>query len=139
MISGRPRGCRGGTPPQVAGHGVDGLHVVPRVRHVEDAAVGQRGPLLRALGQGPGPHELQVADVVAVHLVERAVAPAVLRTAPHEPVARRRILEHGVGDGHEAGILAGLPRRRDRRERHEGKHHEQESKTLSEHRTLPGK
>ena len=124
-------------PPQVAGHGVDGLHVVPRVRHEQHAAVGQRGPLLRALGQGSGPHELQVADVVAVHLVERAVAPAVLRAAPHEPVARRRVLEHGVGDGHETLIFDGL-RRHEGRERHEGKHHKQESKTLSEHRTLPG-
>ena len=36
-------------------------------------------------------------------LVERAAAPTVERPPPHRPVGRRRVPEHGVGDGDEVG------------------------------------
>ena len=45
----------------------------------------------------------QVADVVAIDLVQRAVAPAVESAPPHEPVIGRRGLQHRVGDGNELG------------------------------------
>ena len=41
-------------------------------------------------------------------LVQRAVAPAVERAPPHEPVAQRRVLEHGVGDENEVVLSARL-------------------------------
>ena len=88
-------------PDEVAGDGVDRLDDVARVRHVEHAPVGQRCPLLAARPERARPDHPQVADVVPVDLIERAVAPAVLRPAPHQPVAGRRVLQHGVGDGHE--------------------------------------
>ena len=84
-------------PEQVAGHGVDGLQGGPSGSACRGRRRRPRGPLQGALGQGSGPHQPQIADVVAVHLVERAVAPAVLRAGPHEPVARQRILAHGGG------------------------------------------
>ena len=104
-------------PAQVAGHRVDGLDDVVRVRHVEDAAVGDGRALLAAGGEGARPHHAQVADVVAVDLVEGAVPPAVEGAAPHEPVAVGRVREHGVGDGHEvvAGLRGGV-RDEDRRD-----------------------
>ena len=102
-------------PQQVAGDRVQRLDDVVRVRHVEPAAVGNRRTLLRARRQGPRPDHAQVADVVAVDLVERAVAPAVQRPAPHQPVAVRRFLQHRVGDRHEVRLGGGL-----RRGRHDG-------------------
>ena len=94
--------CRGGTPTcRSPGHGVDGLDHVAGVRHVEHAAVGQRRPLLAARGEAPRPDEAQVAHVLTVHLVERAVAPAVRGAAPRQPVGRRRVFEHRVGDRRE--------------------------------------
>ena len=109
-------------PQQVAGHGVDRLQVIVRVRHEQHAAVRQRRPLLGPRRQGPRPYQLQIADVVAIHLVERAVAPTVLRAAPHQPVARRRILEHGVGDGNESGIFTELRCRCGERREDDGRH-----------------
>ena len=85
-------------PQQVAGDGVDGLDDVARVRHVHHAAVHQRRALLAARGKRARPDHAQLAHVVAVDLVERAVAPAVERPPPHQPVFRGGILEHGVGD-----------------------------------------
>ena len=48
------------------------------------------------------PREAQSADVPAVDVGERAVAPAVERAPPHQPVAVIGRLEHGVGDGRES-------------------------------------
>ena len=98
-------------PEQVPRGGVDGLDDVARVRHVEDAVVDERRALLAAAGaERPRPHHPQVADVVPVDLVEGAVAPAVEGAAPHEPVVRRRRLQHLVGDGNElrGGLCEGV-------------------------------
>jgi len=43
------------------------------------------------------PRERQIGDVVASHLIERAVAVAVARSPPAQPVPRWRVREHGVG------------------------------------------
>ena len=64
-------------PDRVAGYRVDGLDGVLRVRHEHHAVADQRRPLLAAVGgQGAAPDQPEAADVVAVDLVERAVAPA---------------------------------------------------------------
>ena len=39
------------------------------------------------------------ADVATVDLVERAIAPTVERSAPHQPVIGRRRLQHRISDG----------------------------------------
>ena len=54
----------------------------------------------------PDPRELQILDVVARDLVQRAVAPRLIVAARHQPVARRRIAQHLVGDRHEVLDLA---------------------------------
>ena len=90
-------------PHEVAADRVDGLDDVGGVRHVEDAAVGERRALLAPVGEGARPDHAQIADVVAVDLVEGAVAPAVEGAAPHQPVARRGVLQHLVGHRHEVG------------------------------------
>ena len=94
-------------PLQVTGDRVDRLHDVSGIRHVEHAVVGERCALLAARRQRPRPDESELADVVPRNLVERAVAPAVERPPPHEPVRRIRVLEHGVGDRHEVGRRLG--------------------------------
>ena len=76
--------------------------------HVHHAAVGERGDLLRALRQGARPRQLQLADVVPVHLVEGAVAPPVEGAPPHRPVGGVGVLEHLVGDRHEVARGLGL-------------------------------
>ena len=107
-------------PDEVAGHRIDGLDDVAAVRHVERAVVGQRRHLLRAGHQRARPGETEVADVLARHLVQRAVAPAVERAAPHRPVRGVGILQHGVGDGHEVGAGLCNGRRRHGGQRHGG-------------------
>ena len=74
-------------PDEIAGRGVEGLDDIARVRHVHDAVVDERRALLAAGAEGARPDEAQIAHVVAIDLVERAVAPAVERAAPHQPVA----------------------------------------------------
>ena len=102
-------------PDQVAGHRVDGLDGVLRVRHEHHAAADQRRPLLAALTrQGAAPDQPEAADVVAVDLVERAVAPAVERAAPHQPLVGARVQQLRVGDGPDAIRLLGAGRGRDR-------------------------
>ena len=86
-------------PDQVAGHRVDGLDDVLRVRHEHHAVADQRRPLLAALArQGAAPDQPETADVVPVDLIEGAVAPAVERAAPHQPLVGARILQLRVGD-----------------------------------------
>ena len=122
-------------PLQVAGHRIDGLDDVVRVRHVQRAAVRDRRSLLRSRRESPRPDHAQVAYIVAVDLIERAVAPAVQRPAPHQPVAVRRILKHGVGDGNELGVRRALSRHgaSGRQEEHGG---QQESATADWNRMV---
>ena len=95
-------------PDEVAGGGFQRLDDVGERGHVHHAAVGERGDLLGALRQGARPRQLQLADVVAVHLVEGAVAPAVEGAPPHRPVGGVGVLEHLVGDRHELAGGLGL-------------------------------
>ena len=73
-------------PEEIAGGCVERLHAAA-AGHVHHAVVHQRGHLVGARLHRPGPDELQVADVVPVDLVKRAVALAVQRPAPVDPVA----------------------------------------------------
>ena len=93
-------------PQEIAGGRIDRLDDISRVRHVEHPVIGQRGPLLTAAAQGAGPDHAQLTDVVAGDLVQRAVSPAVERAAPHQPVLRRRVLEHLVGDRLKLSVLS---------------------------------
>ena len=115
-------------PEQVAADGVDGLDDVARVRHVHDAVVDQGRSLLAALREGAGPDQPQVGHVLAVHLLEGAVAPAVGRPAPAQPVARGRLLQHRVRDRDEVVARLGnggrreVQRQRDHDEPPAGRH-----------------
>ena len=77
-------------PLEIAGHRIDRLKHVVRIRHIEHSAIRQWRSLLAASSQAPGPHQLQIIYVVASDLVERAVAPPVQGSSPHEPVTRCR-------------------------------------------------
>ena len=94
-------------PEQVAGRRVDGLNDVAGVGHVEHAVTDQWGPLLQALGQTSRPDHPEVAHVGAIDLLQRAVAPTVECTTPHQPVSRIWVLQFGVRDGCD-GALACL-------------------------------
>ena len=95
-------------PDEIARRCVDRLNNVSRVGEIHDAVVGQRRALLAAWRHATGPDQPQLADIVAGDLVERTVAPPVERTAPHEPVAGGRVLEHRVGHRHELGGRLGV-------------------------------
>ena len=90
-------------PLQVAGRRVDRFDYVVRLGHVQHAAVGERRSLLPPGRKPARPDHPQLVHVLAVDLVQRAVAPPVERPAPAQPVFRRRVLEHRVGDGDERG------------------------------------
>ena len=86
-------------PQELAGGGVERLHDAERAGDVQDAVVDEGVRLGPALGaDGPRPDESQPVGVPRVDLVERAVAPAIERAAPVDPVRRVRIEQHGVGD-----------------------------------------
>ncbi len=105
-------------PDEIARRGVERLDDVVGVRRVQHAVVDQRRALLAPLApERARPDQPQIGDVVAIDLLERAVAPAVERAAPHQPVAGGRILEHRVGNRHEAGRRLG-----ERGARHERQH-----------------
>ena len=111
-------------PEEVAGRRVERLHDVAGVRDVQHAVAHDRGRLRDARLEPPGPDEPERADVVAVDLVERAVAPSVQGAPPVEPVGRVRILQDLVGDRGEVPLLrrcrmGGDGRRRRGQEREE--------------------
>ena len=74
-------------PDQLARRAVESLDQLGRVLDVDDPVMDERcllGPPPRR--HAPCPCELQLAHVVLVDLVERAVAPAVVGPPPHQPV-----------------------------------------------------
>src|SRR4029079_8514941 len=94
-------------PERRAGLAVDRLRVVAVVRHVDVSGIGDRRRLLDARAHRLAPDLLQLRDIALVDLLERAVAPAVERPAPHQPVAVARMLEHLIRDGRELLFLGG--------------------------------
>ena len=63
-------------------------HLVVRRGHEHHAVVDHGRRLVNArLARVDHPHRLQPADVAGVDLIERAVAPAVVRAPDHQPVA----------------------------------------------------
>ena len=85
-------------PQQIPGHRVDRLDEIARIRHVHHAVADEGGALLETRPQPAGPDHPEVGDVVAVDLVERTVAPAVQRSAPHQPLVGTRVEQLRVGD-----------------------------------------
>ncbi len=68
-------------------------------------------------------HASQRADVVAIDLVERAVALRVVGTAVHQPVRGVGLAQHRVGDGRssDARSCGGLAPLRERRAREQAR------------------
>src|SRR5690606_1906914 len=98
-------------PDQVAGGRVDGLHLVPRIGQEHDAVVDQGRTLVCTfLAHGASPHQCKLADIVAVDLVELAIAPHLVVAAHHHPVFGRRVLEIFVGHGDVVRYGAGARR-----------------------------
>ena len=116
-------------PDQVAGRRVDRLDDVARLGHVKDAAVGQGRAFLAPGRQRARPGHAEIADVVPVDLIQRAVGPAVQRPAPGQPVAGGRVLEHRVGHRHQ--LVRGLVLGGRRHRREEG---EEEGRAGRKHR-----
>ena len=106
-------------PDQVAVGGVERLDHAAGMRQVHDPVVDQRRRLLGAgVVHRPRPHQLELADVLGRDLVERAVAPGVLRPSPVEPLSRFRVAQHLLRDRLETGFLG---RDAGRCEQHRGK------------------
>ena len=82
--------------------------MLQRVHEIHDPVVHERHRLVRAAFlHRPHPRELQILHVGARDFVERAVAPALIVAAHHQPVAGIRIAQHRVGDRHVVLHLAG--------------------------------
>ena len=87
---------------------IERLQDVHRVHEIHDPVVHERHRLIRAAFlHRPHPRELQILHVGARDLVERAVAPALIVAAHHQPVAGIRIAQHRVGDRRVVLHLAG--------------------------------
>ena len=86
-------------PLQVARSRIDCLDYIARLRHIQDAIIGERGALLAPRRETSRPDHSEPTHVLPVHLIQRAVPPAVERATPHQPVVGRGLLEHRVGDG----------------------------------------
>ena len=97
-------------PDQVSSYAVQRLNNATRVRQVHDAVVDEWCRLIRTrIIHRPRPGELKLLHVLPVDLVERAVAPCVIRAPPVQPVAWSRIAQHGLGDGPEVFHLRHEP------------------------------
>ena len=96
-------------PDEVTGDGVERLHYVQRTGEIHHAVVDEGGRLGDTRRHRPRPHEPELVHVVPVDLIEGAVAPAVERSPPVQPIGRIGVREHGVGDRLEGPVL----RRRD--------------------------
>ena len=95
-------------PDDFSGEAVDGLHDAAGVGQIDHAIVDDRGWLVgAALIHWRLPDQLQVLDVVAVDLVERAVIGGEVVAPDHQPVARIGLSEHGVGDRNEVRHFTG--------------------------------
>ena len=93
MSAGSGRRCSQSRSPVVASN----AWMMSRgIREVQDAVVNERRAFLGAGLEPARPDELQLVDVAAIDLLQRAVAPRVERTPPHQPVLGRRIREHRV-------------------------------------------
>ena len=82
-------------PDEVAGLAVERLDDVAGAGEIHDAVVHDGRRLIRArIVHRPHPGELQIVDVVAGDLIERAVAPPEIVAPEDQPVSGRRILQH---------------------------------------------
>ena len=81
-------------PQQLAVGGIERLHLVEPVVEEKHAVVDQRRRFRGARRHRPAPGYRQVLDVVGVDLFQRAIAPGIVGTAPHQPVVVRRIKQH---------------------------------------------
>ena len=108
--SGHRRGRRRARPvfpDQRAGCRIERLDDAARVGQVHHAVVDERRRLLRArVVHRPRPGQLQLPDVLARDLVQRTVAPRVVGAPPVQPLARRRVAEHRLGDREKRPVLA---------------------------------
>ena len=125
-------------PDAIPGDGVHRLHDAAGTRN-EHHPVMHQGRRLVEPGAGlPAPDELELIDVLPVDLVQRAVAPAVERAPPVEPVRRVGVLEHRVRDGcQDARLGAGrgaAQQHEERRPRGAGDPFRRETPSRSVHR-----
>ncbi len=103
-------------PDQVARCRVQRLDHVVGVRHVHHAVVDQRRRRLAAPAQRPRPHLFKLGDVLCRDLIEGAVTPGVVGSAPGQPILGRRVGKHGVGDRDEGRVFVRVTGKRDRRD-----------------------
>src|SRR6185437_14261262 len=76
-------------PQLLSRRAVKGLHYIAALDE-DQTIVHQRSNLVRALRQRPAPRQLQGVGVVAIDLMQRAVAEPRIVAAPDQPVPRRR-------------------------------------------------
>ena len=84
-------------PQKTAGLGVYGQYLISGCRHEHDAVVDdRRGLMTLDLTGRESPYRLQLANVLGSNLRQRAVAPAVIGAAIHQPVAVFRLFSRSA-------------------------------------------
>ena len=109
-------------PDQVAVGGVDRNDAATGIDGVHDTLMDDRRCFIGASRQAPRPGHLELARVALVDLIERTEALLIVGPIYHQPVTRRRVGEHVVGDRLEAFVLSKGLRcdRTEHRRRHKG-------------------
>ncbi len=106
------------SPQQLARLGLEGHDLVVWRRDEHDAVVDEQRRLVAGIDAGGEcPHRGQLLHVVGVDLIERAVRPALVVAAGHQPVGRFRLGEPLVGDGPIAHDPLGVGQHRHERDR----------------------
>ncbi len=109
-------------PEQIARSGVQGLHDITVTGDENHSIVLQRRRLVPTVWERPRPGHPQLIDVALRDLLQWAETVIIVRATPGQPLARRGLLQHLVGDGshlvQRIGKDHGCHRRSQGRQRH---------------------
>ena len=88
-------------PDQFPCSGIEGLHHVAGMGKVHHSLVDDGFLLLRPILHRPRPGQAQLGNILAIHLLQRAVSAGAVIATPSQPISWIGILKDGVGDRNE--------------------------------------
>ena len=97
-------------PELLTGGGVERYDPVAGFRDVHHSIVYEWCGFHKKTIQWSGPHLVQLLYVAGIDLIKRAVTPVIERAPERQPVLRRLILNHGIGNGFKFRVHVGRGR-----------------------------